>query len=85
MRFAIRRISNGNLIGKNDVTGVDDSGNVAENCEQNADGEVMGAAFLEEDTNWLQNEAWVGVGVLGYVFNLPGEEERRGTSGCPCK
>ena len=39
-----------NLVLQDDVQGVDDSGNVAEDCEEDVDTEIGTAASLEEDS-----------------------------------
>jgi len=40
----------GGLVLENDVEGVDDTGDVTQNCEEDVDAEIAAAALLEEDT-----------------------------------
>ena len=44
------------LVGKNDIACVDNSRNVAKNREENVDSQMISAALLQEDSNWLKLE-----------------------------
>lgn len=69
---------------EDDVEGVDDAGNVAQNGQEDVDPEVCRTSALEEDTNWRHKDGKEDLDDCGEKGGQPGSRREGATPACIC-